>query len=167
VSINVPAVELERDDLVDLVTRSLQRTGVPPGGLEFELHEAAAGRVLERSVERLAALRRHGVRLSLDDFGAVDTSLARLRELPLDAVKIDASFVQRLGVAERPGEPADLEVLRALVALGRAMGLTVVAEGVETDFQRARLHAFACDEAQGYLFARPMPEDDPASPLGP
>ena len=158
VSINVPAAELERDDLVALVTRSLDRAGVPPGGLEFELHEGSAGRALESSVERLAALRRHGVRLSLDDFGAVDTSLARLRDLPLDAVKIDASFVQRLGVAERPGEPADLEVLRAIVALGRAMGLTVVAEGVETDFQRARLHAFACDEAQGYLFARPAPD---------
>jgi diguanylate cyclase (GGDEF)-like protein/PAS domain S-box-containing protein len=166
VSINVPAAELERDDLVDLVTRSLERTGVPPGGLELELHEGAAGPALERSVERLAMLRSHGVHLSLDDFGAVDTSLSRLRGLPLDAVKIDASFVQRLGIAEHPGEPGDLDVLRALVAMGRALGLTVVAEGVETDFQRARLHAFACDEAQGYLFARPRRDDGSASPDG-
>lgn len=160
VSVNVPAAELDRDDLLELVRRTLARAGVPAAALEFELHEDPGGHVLDRSIERLDLLRRHGLRLSLDDFGAVDTNLSRLRELPLDALKIDASFVQRIGVAERPGEPGDLELLRAMVALGRGLGLTVVAEGVETDFQRTRLHAFACEEAQGYLFARPAPEID-------
>jgi len=160
VSVNVPAAELDRDDLVALVTGALARAGVPAGALEFELHEDPGGHALDRSIEQLEALRRHGVQLSLDDFGVVDTNLARLRELPLDVLKIDASFVQRIGVAEQPGEPGDLELLRAMVALGRGLGLTVVAEGVETDFQRSRLHAFACEEAQGYLFARPAPETD-------
>jgi diguanylate cyclase (GGDEF)-like protein/PAS domain S-box-containing protein len=160
VSINVGAADLERDDLVELVTHALQRVDLPPGSLEFELHEGRTpAHVLENSVERLAALRERGVRLALDDFGIIDTSMARLRELPLDALKIDVGFIQRLGAADRPGEPVDLELLRAMIALGRALGLTVVAEGVETDFQRARLHAFACEEAQGYLFARPAAGD--------
>jgi diguanylate cyclase (GGDEF)-like protein/PAS domain S-box-containing protein len=161
VSINVAVADLERDDLVELVTHALHRVDLPPGSLEFELHEGRAqAHVLEGSLERLAALRERGVRLSLDDFGAIDTSMTRLRELPLDALKIDLSFVQRLGTIDRPGDPADLELLRAMVALGRALSLTVVAEGVETDYQRARLRAFACEEAQGYLFARPTPAGD-------
>ena len=163
IAVNLGATELERDDLVEFVGRTLERAAVPAGALELELHQHGDPRALARSAEQLASLRSLGVRLSFDDFGVVDTNLAQLRDLPLDVLKIDGSFVQRLGDGGAPGDPADLELLRAMVALGRGLGLTVVAEGVETDFQRARLHAFACDEGQGYLFAPPSADGVPST----
>ena len=160
IAVNLGAAELERDDLVDFVGRTLERAAVAPASLELELHQGSDPRALARSVERLGELRRLGVRLAFDDFGVVDTNLAQLRELPLDVLKIDRTFVGRLSGEGGLGDPADLEVLRAMVALGRGLGLTVVAEGIETDFQRARLRAFACDEGQGFLFAAPSPDVD-------
>jgi diguanylate cyclase (GGDEF)-like protein/PAS domain S-box-containing protein len=157
VAVNVGVAQLDRDDLVPFVLRSLERAGVPPAMLELELHAGSDASALERSAPRLAALRAHGVRLALDDFGVGDTNLARLRELPIDVLKIDRSFVQRLGGRS---EPADLELLRAMVAIGRGLGLTVVAEGIETEEQRSRLRAIACDEGQGYLLAPPAADVD-------
>ncbi len=180
IAVNVGATELERDDLVPFVLRALERSGVPPAMLELELHAGADANALTRCAPRLAALRARGVRLALDQFGAGDTNLARLRELPIDLLKIDRSFVQRLGGrgappdavgVEEPGGPddpagssdlADLELLRAMVAIGRGLGLTVVAGGIETEAQRRRLRAIACDEGQGYLLAPPAADGDGA-----
>lgn len=164
VSVNVGLDDLERDDLMPFVQRSLQRAGVAPAALELELHPTSDPSAFERVGDRLSALRRLGVRLALDDFGVIDTNLARLRDLPIDVLKIDRSFVQRIGGQGSAGDPADLEMLRAMVSLGRGLGLTVVAEGIETDGQRRRLRAIACDEGQGYLFAPPTPDGELVAP---
>jgi len=174
VAVNVGLAELDRDDLVPFVLHTLERAGVPPAMLELELHAGDDPGALLRCAPRLAALRARGVRVALDDFGVGDTNLARLRELPIDLLKIDRSFVQRLGGPAAPvaaaaiggapvaaESPADLELVRAMVAIGRGLGLTVVAEGIETAEQRSWLRAMACDEGQGYLLARPAADTDP------
>ncbi len=154
VAVNVNPAVLERDDLVRCVRRTLTRFDLHPALIEIEIHEGTGTRVLERVTDQLRELRGLGVRLSLDDFGVADINLSLLRELPLDALKIDQSFIARVGEG---AVSADLEMLRAIVSLGRGLGLTVVAEGVETQAQRRRLQAFACEEAQGFLFAEARP----------
>jgi EAL domain-containing protein (putative c-di-GMP-specific phosphodiesterase class I) len=112
----------------------------------------------ERMLEAFSQL---GVKLAVDDFGTGHSSLQSLRHLPLEAIKIDPSFVAGLGA-----NPEDAALLGALVDLGHALGVTVVAEGVETDTQLAHLRDLGCDGAQGYLFSRPVPEDDVHALLG-
>ncbi len=180
VAVNVGPEGLERDDLARLVARTLDRWSLHPGLLELEIHERTGRRSWERAAGRLNELRSMGVQVALDDFGVADTNLAQLRELPLDALKIDRSFVARVGDG---AQTTDLEMVRAMVALGRGLGLTVVAEGVETHAQRERLRSFDCHEAQGFLYAPARPAADaldlpppvgladggalPASPIGP
>jgi EAL domain-containing protein (putative c-di-GMP-specific phosphodiesterase class I) len=110
----------------------------------------------------LTALSAIGVKLALDDFGTGHSSVAGLRDLPLDSVNIDRSFVSSLG-----DDPNDSAVVGALVELGHALGLSVVAEGVETDEQLARVRDLGCDGAQGYLFSRPLPVDGVHALLAP
>jgi EAL domain-containing protein (putative c-di-GMP-specific phosphodiesterase class I) len=140
------------------VHRALDRAALHPGLLELEIHERTGRRTWERGAWRLRELRAMGVQVALDDFGAADTNLAQLRELPLDALKIDRAFVARIDAGSR--RSADLELLRAMITLGRGLGLTVVAEGVETATQRDHLRALACDEAQGFLYAPARPADE-------
>ncbi|RPE65067.1 diguanylate cyclase (GGDEF)-like protein [Tibeticola sediminis] len=151
VAVNVSARQLELPDFADQVLERLARTGWPAERLELEvtesvLLESAKGR---GHLERLAA---HGVRLSLDDFGTGYSSLSYLRQLPFDVVKIDASFVRDLGT----GAQAD-SLVEALIAMAKALGLELVAEGVETEAQRAFLAARGVDLGQGYLWSRPQP----------
>jgi EAL domain-containing protein (putative c-di-GMP-specific phosphodiesterase class I) len=158
VAVNVGPEVLEREDLARLVHRALDRAALHPGLLELEIHERTGRRTWERGAGRLRELRAMGVQVALDDFGAADTNLAQLRELPLDALKIDRAFVARIDAGSR--RSADLELLRAMITLGRGLGLTVVAEGVETATQRDHLRALACDEAQGFLYAPARPADE-------
>jgi EAL domain-containing protein (putative c-di-GMP-specific phosphodiesterase class I) len=111
-------------------------------------------------VEQLRAIRDLGVEIGLDDFGTGYASLTHLRRLPLTFVKIDRSFVSGLGADE-----GDERIVAAVVDLAANLGLRSVAEGVETPDQRDRLRAFGCDQAQGYLFARPMPPGDVPSAI--
>ena len=156
VSINVGPAQLERDDVGEVVRAALERWQLHPALLELELHEATGMRVLERGAEQLATVRRYGVTVALDDFGAVATDFARLRDLPIDTLKIDRSFVARVGDG---ADSADVALLRALVGIGHGLGLRVVAEGIETAAQRARVSEMAVHEGQGYLFSRALPGD--------
>jgi PAS domain S-box-containing protein/diguanylate cyclase (GGDEF)-like protein len=158
VAVNVGPEVLEREDLARLVHRALDRASLHPGLLELEIHERTGRRTWERGAGRLRELRAMGVHVALDDFGAADTNLSQLRELPLDALKIDRAFVARIETGSR--RSADLELLRAMITLGRGLGLTVVAEGVETAVQRDHLRDLACDEAQGFLYAPARPADE-------
>jgi EAL domain-containing protein (putative c-di-GMP-specific phosphodiesterase class I) len=108
----------------------------------------------ETTIEGIDALRALGVSLSIDDFGTGYSSLGYLRRFPVDSVKIDRSFVDGLGT-----ESEDSAIVAAVVSLGHALGLSVVAEGVETDDQLAELGALGCDRAQGFLFSPPQPAD--------
>ena len=158
VAVNVSPEVLEREDLARLVHRALDRAALHPGLLELEIHERTGRRTWERCAGRLRELRAMGVQVALDDFGVADTNLAQLRELPLDALKIDRAFVARIDAGSR--RSADVELLRAMITLGQGLGLTVVAEGVETVTQRDQLRSLACDEAQGFLYAPARPADE-------
>ncbi|SDF36076.1 GGDEF domain-containing phosphodiesterase [Dyella sp. 333MFSha] len=154
VAVNVSAVQLRDDGFADMVLGVLKRTGLPPSRLELEITETAIVNADGMAVRLLKQLRHVGVRVSLDDFGTGYSSLTLLKDLDVDKVKIDRSFVQMAPTAEDSAA-----IVRAVSNLGAALGLSVVAEGVETEQQRAFLCEAGCDELQGYLFSPGVPED--------
>ena len=155
VAANVSARQLLAGDLPERVAALLAETGAPPSLLHIELTESSVIADPDSTVAQLARLRDLGVRVALDDFGTGYSSLAYLRRLPIDFVKIDRSFVSHLET-----ESADVTVARGIVALGHALGLKIIAEGIETEGQAAVLRGLGCDVGQGYLYARPLPEID-------
>jgi len=159
-SVNLSARQVGRHGLVNVVSGALRNSGLAPESLCLELTE---GVLIDASVTALSALRAIkdlGVRLSIDDFGTGYSSLSYLRRFPVDAVKVDRSFVAGLGLSGAPGAEEDDAIVSAVVGLTQRLGLRAVAEGVETEAQAARLRAMRCDLAQGYLFARPAPAAD-------
>ena len=154
VAVNVAARQFAAGNLDAVLGEALQRHGVPADCLELEVTESM---LIDRPDEGVAMLRRLkelGVRLSLDDFGTGYSSLAYLRQFPIDALKIDKSFVDQIG-----NGPDGSAIVDAVIALSHRLGLSVVAEGVETQAQQAHLRAQGCDELQGYGLARPMPAE--------
>jgi EAL domain-containing protein (putative c-di-GMP-specific phosphodiesterase class I) len=162
VAVNVSALQLADAGFAADVMATLQRHGLSPGDLEIELTESLFAGDTDEVTARLQPLRDAGVLVALDDFGTGFSSLSSLYRLPVDVLKIDRSFVIDLGTRES----ADA-VARSIVALARALGKHVVAEGVETDDQLQHLLALGCDEFQGYLFARPLPAEAVAGWLQP
>jgi diguanylate cyclase (GGDEF)-like protein len=162
ISVNLSARQLESPGLAAHLDAAVRAIGADPEVLCLEVTEDAIEHNPELAARTLTALRAIGVKLALDDFGTGHSSIAGLRHLPLDSVNIDRSFVSTLG--SDPDSPA---VVGALVELGHALGLSVVAEGVETDEQLARVRDLGCDGAQGYLFSRPLPVDGVHALLGP
>ncbi len=156
VAVNLSARQLAQADLVERVAAALERTGAPPELVCLEITESVL--MAETTIEAIDALRALGVRLSIDDFGTGYSSLGYLRRFPVDSVKVDRSFVDGLGT-----EAEDSAIVGAVVGLGHALGLSVVAEGVETELQLSELVAMGCDRAQGFFFARPQPAEDFAS----
>jgi diguanylate cyclase (GGDEF)-like protein/excisionase family DNA binding protein len=157
-SVNLSARQFTQPDLVDQVASILAETHLPPQLLELEITESVLMDQTEAGIRALRALRGVGVKLVLDDFGTGYSSLAYLKHLPLDTIKIDRSFVNGL-----EGDDANLPIVKAVISLAHGLGIDVVAEGIETAAQLARLRTLACDRGQGFFFARPMP----AEALGP
>jgi diguanylate cyclase (GGDEF)-like protein len=162
VSVNVSRHQLQRTDIVGEVARILQDTGLPADRLELEVLETSAMSDVAESARTLARLRDMGVHISLDDFGTGHSSLGWLQSLPVNVLKLDRTFVARLGVdGAVSGRGADdAAILGAILRLGQALGLTVVAEGVERAEQLALLRQLGCAEAQGFLFSEPVPVGD-------
>lgn len=127
----------------------------PPSALELEITESTAMRSDASTLAVLRELRQLGVRLSVDDFGTGYSSLGRLQKLPVDAIKVDRSFVH--AIAATPGDAG--AIAHAVIVMGRSLGLTVTAEGVETEAQAAFVEAHGCDRLQGYLVGKPLPGD--------
>jgi diguanylate cyclase (GGDEF)-like protein len=152
-SVNVAAAQLRSGTFVDTVTRVLAATGLPHSQLCLEITESSLMTANTALLDDLAELRSAGVHLALDDFGTGYSSLSYLQQLPCDELKIDRSFVSRLADDNR-----EMHLVAAIVAMARALGLTVVAEGIETDEQQRMLTALGCHQAQGFLFSRPVPE---------
>jgi diguanylate cyclase (GGDEF)-like protein len=152
VSVNVSPDQIVAADLVADVREALQRYGLPPSALRLELTETAAVKDYAITAGRLAELRELGVRLSLDDFGTGYSSLRLLRDLAVDDVKVDRSFVAGID-----GNDADLAMVRLVIETSHALGLTVTAEGVERLSQLESLAGLGCDHVQGYLLGRPVP----------
>ena len=151
-SVNVSARQLQQPDLVAMVSRTLRDTGLHPGNLKLEITESVAMQDAESTIGTLRGLADLGVQLAIDDFGTGYSSLAYLNRFPIDVIKIDRSFVTKLG---SDGENAT--VVRGIIALARALDLRVTAEGIETVEQAEELSALQCEFGQGYYFGKPQP----------
>ncbi len=160
VAVNLSGRQFQPGDLPAVVRDILQRTGLDPSCLHIELTETAIIDLHPDILQQLGRMRDLGVQVGLDDFGTGYASLIHLRRLPLTFVKIDQSFVEGLGIDQE-----DERIVAAVVDLSRNLGLRSIAEGVETKEQLDRLRELGCDQAQGYLFARPLPPDDVAAAL--
>ncbi len=152
IAVNVSSREFRHPKFVDHVLNVLERTGANPNNLKIELSESMFGENVEDVIARMKMLKSHGVRFSLEDFGTGYSSMAYLKRLPLDQIKIDRTFVGEILV-----DPISGAVAQAIISFGRAMGLSVIAEGVETEEQRAFLARLGCHSFQGYLFSHPLP----------
>ncbi|MFT4118659.1 putative bifunctional diguanylate cyclase/phosphodiesterase [Bradyrhizobium sp.] len=152
VAVNLSPLQFRGGSLLAMVTDALKQSGLPPRRLELEITETL---LLEKSAQVLAtlhALRALGVRISMDDFGTGYSSLSYLRSFPFDKIKIDQSFVRDLG-ANREAQA----IIRSIVSLGKGLGVTITAEGVETEAELSCLRAEGCHEGQGYLFSKARP----------
>jgi EAL domain-containing protein (putative c-di-GMP-specific phosphodiesterase class I) len=156
-SVNLSARQVAQPDLPEVVEEMLTSTGLDPSALSLEITESALVEESVVPVENFEALRAMGVRLVIDDFGTGYSSLAYLRRFPLDAIKIDRSFVEGLGVERDSGAIVD-----ALIAMAGALSLGVIAEGVETARQMEELRRLGCRRAQGFYFAPPLPAEEAA-----
>jgi len=154
-SVNVSSHQFRQADFVDQVSRILLQTGADPMRLRLELTESIMVRDVGDVVAKMSALRAQGVGFSLDDFGTGYSSLAYLKRMPIDQLKIDQGFVRDILTDHN-----DAAIAKMVVALADSMGLSVIAEGVETREQRDFLAALGCHEYQGYLFGRPVPVKD-------
>jgi diguanylate cyclase (GGDEF)-like protein/PAS domain S-box-containing protein len=155
ISVNLSGRQLEQANIVQEVHDALQDTGLDPAYLELELTESAVMKRAEHAAEALDGLRALGTTVAIDDFGTGYSSLSHLKRFSVDRLKIDRSFVRDI-----PQDPNDVALARAIVALAKSLGLSVVAEGVETEAQRDLLTSINCDEMQGYLFSAPRPASE-------
>jgi diguanylate cyclase (GGDEF)-like protein len=154
-AVNLSARQFHQTALVEKICDVLARTGLPADQLEVEITESVAMSDAALSRQILEGLRRAGVRLAVDDFGTGYSSLGYLRRFPLDTLKIDKSFVREIMV-----EPDDATIVRTVIGMAHSLGLSVCAEGVETDAQLAFLRDEGCDRVQGFLYGRPMPAEE-------
>ena len=160
-SVNVSARQFRQSDFVHQVIETLQVTGARAHLLTLELTESLVLDNVEDAIDKMHQLRTKGVRFSVDDFGTGYSSLSYLTRLPLHQLKIDQSFVRNLG-----SRPSDDVIVQTIIGMGRNLDLEVIAEGVETEAQKAILAGHGCDLYQGYLLARPMPVADFERSLG-
>lgn len=160
-AVNLSALQIQRGDIVNLVRRALDHTGLPANCLELEITEGYILQETERAVETLQQLRDLGVSIAIDDFGTGFSSLSYLHRLPIDRLKIDKSFVQEIGSTSRAAM-----VAQAVVDLGRTLGLTVIGEGVEQERHATALKSWGCHEGQGFLYS-PAVEPERLSSLAP
>lgn len=154
-SINFSARQFQQPTFIENVTEILQETKLDPVWLEFELTEGSVMKDPETAIEKLHELRRMGIRIAIDDFGTGYSSLSYLKRFPIDSLKIDQSFVADLCTDED-----DAAIVAAIITLGHALGLTVVAEGVETAEQLDRLASLGCDVLQGFLFSKSLSTEE-------
>jgi diguanylate cyclase (GGDEF)-like protein/PAS domain S-box-containing protein len=154
IAVNISAIEFRDERFLDGVFAVLKETGLDPRSLELELTESVLMKRVDSTGSILKTLRASGVQVAVDDFGTGYSSLSYLRKFPIDALKIDQSFVRQITTA-----PDETTIVTAVISMGRSLKLRVVAEGVETQEELAFLQAHQCDEAQGYFFSRPLPPE--------
>jgi EAL domain-containing protein (putative c-di-GMP-specific phosphodiesterase class I) len=155
IAVNLSAVQLERQSIRELVRSILRETGVQPHQLALELTESALMKNAPAHAEALQDLRNDGVHIEIDDFGTGYSSLSCLKQLPVDTLKIERSFIRHLDT-----NGSDEAIVGAILTLARNLGLHVVAEGVETPAQLQVLGRHGCEIAQGFYFSRPLPGEE-------
>jgi EAL domain-containing protein (putative c-di-GMP-specific phosphodiesterase class I) len=151
ITVNVSSRQLTQQNFIRIVEQAVEKSGLKPCDLRLEITETALMDSPATAAEVLRQLRAFGAKIYLDDFGTGYSSLSHLHKLPVDALKIDRSFVSSLASAGRPA------IVESILALARTMQTSVVAEGIETDVQAKELERLGCTHAQGYLFSRPIP----------
>ncbi len=153
-AVNLSPRQFSDENLLQDIDDALAASGMPPALLQLEITEGMVMHNVGRAIELLEIIRGRGVRLAIDDFGTGYSSMSLMKKFPVDTIKIDRSFVQDL-----PHDSEDRAIAQAIISMGKALGLTVVAEGVETADQAAFLRERGCDEMQGYLFSKPVPAE--------
>jgi diguanylate cyclase (GGDEF)-like protein len=152
IAVNVSPIQLQQKDFSDIVINVVQEQGDNPDALELEVTESLLMKDVQSSIRKLSILRGMGITIAMDDFGTGYSSLAYIARLPINSIKIDRSFITGM-----TGSPQDMGIVTTIIALAHSMNLKVVAEGVETAEQSQLLKLLKCDEAQGYLFSKPLP----------
>ena len=161
VAVNLSPIQFQNPKLVETIVSALAASGLPPHRLELEITEGALLSDTDAVLAALNALRALGVKISMDDFGTGYSSLSYLQKFPFNKIKIDQSFVRRMG-----DDPESKAIVRAVAALGASLGMTTTAEGVETAEQLAQIRAEGCTDVQGYLTGRPMPAAEASALVG-
>ena len=151
-AVNLSPRQFLDDNLLTDIDEALASTGMPAHLLQLEITESMVMRNVDRAIKVLDEIQSRGVRLAIDDFGTGYSSMSLMKQFPIDTIKIDRSFVRDL-----ENSTQDRAIAKAIINMGKALGLTVVAEGVETTEQDAFLRSHECDELQGYLFSKPVP----------
>lgn len=152
INVNLSALQLQSADLVSTVERALADSGLSPEYLKLEITESMMMENLEEHLNKLNQLRDMGVKIAVDDFGTGYSSMAYLSRLPLTTLKIDRSFVNRIGASKE-----DDAIVRSIIGLAKALNLSVTSEGIETEAQLQRLQSLECEYGQGYFFSKPVP----------
>ncbi|MDA7817532.1 EAL domain-containing protein [Sulfurimonas sp.] len=154
VSVNVSNVQFEKGDIVPLLSQAIKDNNIPPSALEVEITESYAQKDGDNAIVTLNKIRELGVDLAMDDFGTGYSSMSYLKKLPLTRLKIDKSFIDDI-----PHDNDDVEITKIIVALAKVMDLSITAEGIETIEQMNFLEKLGCDEGQGYICSKPLPND--------
>jgi EAL domain-containing protein (putative c-di-GMP-specific phosphodiesterase class I) len=152
--VNVSAIQFRQSDFAAIVSGALAAADLAPGSLELELTESVLMQGTQEVIAALSHLSARGLTLAIDDFGAGYSSLSYLRHLPIQRLKVDRAFISDLAASEDAAA-----ITRAIVSMGRALGLEVIAEGVETQAQAELLRGLDCERAQGFLYCRPLPAE--------
>jgi EAL domain-containing protein (putative c-di-GMP-specific phosphodiesterase class I) len=155
IAINISTRQFQDDGLVDLLKKNILRNGLSYGAIEVEITESILMQNPEKATRILREIRELGIAVSIDDFGTGYSSLAYLKQFPVNTLKIDRAFV--LGL---PGDSRDAAICKAVLKMAAALGVTVVAEGVETAEQLEFMRVNNCHELQGFLFSKPLPSDE-------
>jgi diguanylate cyclase (GGDEF)-like protein len=161
IAVNVSALQLAQREFVETLDATLARYPEAAGGLDLELTESVLMDDLAGNIEKLRAAKERGLEVAIDDFGTGYSSLGYLSRLPLDALKVDRSFIDNMS-----DDPQQMSIVTAIISLAHSIDLKVIAEGVETATQAQLLRLLRCDQIQGYLIARPQPAEDLAKLLG-
>jgi EAL domain-containing protein (putative c-di-GMP-specific phosphodiesterase class I) len=160
-AVNLSPRQFVDERLLRDIDEALAASGMPASLLQLEVTESMVMRNVGRTVRVLDAIQSRGIQIAIDDFGTGYSSMSLMKQLPIDTIKIDRSFVRDLA-----SDLEDQAITQAIISMGKALGMTVVAEGVETIEQQAFLRQHACDEMQGYLFSKPVPASGVAALLG-
>jgi EAL domain-containing protein (putative c-di-GMP-specific phosphodiesterase class I) len=151
-AVNLSPRQFADEHLLQDVDEALRLSGMPPALLQLEVTESMVMRNVSRTIRVLDAIQSRGIRLAIDDFGTGYSSMSLMKQFPIDTIKIDRSFVHDLA---RDSE--DQAIAQAIISMGKALGMTVIAEGVETAEQEAFLRNHGCDEMQGFRLSKPLP----------
>ncbi len=155
IAVNVSPIQLQQRNFVEAVRRSVEEAGVEGCQLDLEITEGLIMRNIEENIQKLSAIREMGLHIAIDDFGTGYSSLAYLAKLPVNALKIDRSFIVTM-----TSNPQSMTIVSTIISLAHSLDLKVIAEGVDAEEQAKYLRLLSCDEMQGYLFSRPVPPDE-------